>query len=207
MQHKERLPSKSRKFKFPTVFWTLIPLFHKIYGHYNEFKEKLNTAILKAIHNFREIESLDLQSTWRRSDFSYFKGGEITTKGFNTYWHTINKAFEDWDQEQMHISQHQSNNLAQSQTEFTQPHTTYTENSRMTSTIRMLLPSITNSPNIHLAILLGPMLNTDIENLGTDFELETEAVQSSIEHQLSVFNILWHVQCKLACFGYNCSLC
>ena len=33
--------SKSRKFKYPTILWTLIPL-HYIYDHYNDYKEKFN---------------------------------------------------------------------------------------------------------------------------------------------------------------------
>ena len=35
-RYKEKLPSKSRKFKYPTVLWTLIPL-HKMYDQFNDF--------------------------------------------------------------------------------------------------------------------------------------------------------------------------
>ena len=52
--HKKVLPSMSRKFRYPTVLWCLIPK-HEIYVHYNDFKDKFNTAAVKAANNYREM--------------------------------------------------------------------------------------------------------------------------------------------------------
>ena len=91
--YKDKLPSKSRKFKYPAVLWCLIPL-HEIYGHYNKYKGKYNTATIKAAKNYKEMDTLALD-LWDTENLSYFEGGEFTPFGLKTYWHAINKAFED----------------------------------------------------------------------------------------------------------------
>ena len=97
-KHKEKLPSKSRKFKYPCILWCKIPL-HEIYGEYNEFKGKFNRSLEKMVPLFREMETLEVK--WDDKDLSYFSAGRISPHGLRTYWAAIDKAFENWDKEQM----------------------------------------------------------------------------------------------------------
>ena len=49
-----KLPSKARKFKFPTILWALIPT-HQVYDHYNEFKKKFNKVVVNTANLFKEM--------------------------------------------------------------------------------------------------------------------------------------------------------
>ena len=100
--HKEKLPSKSWKFKYPALLWCLIPE-HDIYGHYNDFKVKFNTATIKATRNYKEMLTLPLKA-WDSKNSNYFEGGELSPFGLSTYWHAVNQAFEDWDCQNMKAS-------------------------------------------------------------------------------------------------------
>ena len=97
--HKDRMKSKSRKYKYPTFLWALIPK-HDIYGHYNEFKGKFNNTVVKACRNFREMSTLHL-AAWDEHNLEYFSEGKLSPIGLSAYWHVINKAFEEWDKCQM----------------------------------------------------------------------------------------------------------
>ena len=97
--YKEDLPSKSHKFKYPTVLWCLIPL-HQVYDHYNEFKTKFNNAIIRMVKLFREMNYLQL-SKWNEEDTTYFTAGQINPIGLAVYWNAINSAFEAWDRDQL----------------------------------------------------------------------------------------------------------
>ena len=96
--HKEKMPTKSCRFKFPTVIWCKIPL-HDVYGHYNDFKTIFNKALLSATALFREMTTLDLP-TWDRNNLGYFSEGCSNGCGFSAYWKSIDSAFEQWDREQ-----------------------------------------------------------------------------------------------------------
>ena len=50
--HKNNLPSKSHKFKYPSLLWCTIPL-HDVYGHYNDYKKIFNKLIGDTIKLFR----------------------------------------------------------------------------------------------------------------------------------------------------------
>ena len=100
--YKEKLPSKARKFKFPTLLWTEIPQ-HEMYVHYNDFKQKYNRAIDRMASLFREMEVLHLK-TWNFGELSYFSEGRINGNGLSTYWQAVDEAFEQWDRAQMRKS-------------------------------------------------------------------------------------------------------
>ena len=97
--YKKKLPSKSRKFKFPSILWCLIPQ-HDVYDHYNDYKDKFNRAVTNTVKLFREMDTLDLK-TWEPSNKEYFGNGRITPTGLAAYWGAINNAFEVWDRLQM----------------------------------------------------------------------------------------------------------
>ena len=81
--HKEQLPSKSRKFKYPTILWCLIPC-HKVYNHYNEYKSIFNKAIIDTVKLFREMSYLELKA-WNPDNLEYFTAGTINPQGFSCY--------------------------------------------------------------------------------------------------------------------------
>ena len=93
--HKEQLPNKSRKLKYPAICWSLIPL-HDIYGHYNEFKEKFNKAVKRVTKLFGEMFFLELDA-WDRHNLEYFAKGWINSHGLGSYWRAISDSFETWD--------------------------------------------------------------------------------------------------------------
>ena len=98
--HKEKLPSKSQKFKYPMILWCLIP-YHEIYSHYNDFKHKFNCSVVKTTALFREMETLQLDVLWDRNRLDYFTAGRINAVGLSTYWNAVSAAFETWDRDQM----------------------------------------------------------------------------------------------------------
>ena len=98
--HKERLPSKSRKFKFPTVLWTTMPS-HYDWRDMNQFRSKFNEAVKITSSLFREFDILELQ--WDDCDRTYFTKGRLNAKGLTVYWQIVNAAFEQWDRNQMKL--------------------------------------------------------------------------------------------------------
>ena len=96
--HKERLPSKARKFKYPTILWALLPE-HYDWKESNESRAKLNKCIINTTSLFREMSTLTLE--WDDCDRSYFTRDNLNAKGLSTYWDSINRAFEIWDKSQM----------------------------------------------------------------------------------------------------------
>ena len=97
--YKDKLPSRARKYKFPSIIWVNIPK-HNVYGHYNDFKQKCNIAVSKATNNFKEMSTISLKG-WNDCDLTYFEAGQISKTGLTMYWHGINKSFRDWDKSQM----------------------------------------------------------------------------------------------------------
>ena len=57
--HKEKLPSKARKFKFPMVLWATMPE-HYDWRHMNEYRKKFNDALRATASLFREMSILPL---------------------------------------------------------------------------------------------------------------------------------------------------
>ena len=76
--YKEKLPSKSRKFEYPTVLWCNLPT-HYDYLILNEFRDKCNLAIKGTVSLFREMEYLEIK--WDDVDRSYFTRGYLNAKG------------------------------------------------------------------------------------------------------------------------------
>ena len=102
ISHKKKLPSRSQQFKYLAILWTLIPQ-HKIYGHYNEFKNKFNNLAVNTVKLFREMDTLKL-SSWDSKNLDYFEEGKISHTGLLTFWQAVNNTFEEWDRNQMKAS-------------------------------------------------------------------------------------------------------
>ena len=96
--HKEKLPSRSRKFKYPTFLW-LTPSSHYALGDMNEYRKKCGDCMNRVTSLFREMETLQID--WDELDMNLYTKGQLSAKGKVQYWSAVNKAFENWDRDQM----------------------------------------------------------------------------------------------------------
>ena len=101
--YKEKLPSKSRKFKYPAILWCSLPM-HEYWskGKLGEFRAKFNFSLKNTVSIFREMDMLNIQ--WNGADTSLFTRGVLNAKGLTTYWACLNEAFAVWDREQMKLA-------------------------------------------------------------------------------------------------------
>ena len=100
--HKEKLPSKSRKFRYPTILWVKA-VKHYDFKEMNEFRDKFNNCVNATVALFREMEVLNLEK-WDDCDRGLIKNDRFTARGMASYWMSINDAFEKWDREVMKAS-------------------------------------------------------------------------------------------------------
>ena len=97
--HKERLPTKSRKFKYPHFLW--IPAtYHTKFEDSNEFRKKNNIALSNVTSLFREMTCLELKG-WDPEDQELIVNNRFTSFGSTKFWLAVNDAFETWDRDQM----------------------------------------------------------------------------------------------------------
>ena len=100
--HKEKLPSKARKFKYPHILWIAAPN-HIHLPNINEFRDKFNISMKNCCSMYREMSVINL--SWDAKDTSLVgASGKYTSKGMATFWMKVNEAFQDWDKEQMRLS-------------------------------------------------------------------------------------------------------
>ena len=101
--HKEKLPSKACKFKYPKILWFPLPT-HQNLNNINEARGKFNAALRHSCSLHRKMELLPLNG-WAVNDTSLTsKNGKYTSRGFATFWQIVNEAFQLWDKEQMRLS-------------------------------------------------------------------------------------------------------
>ena len=97
--HKELLPSRSRKFKYPTILWVSL-VKHQDWGSTeNEYIDKFNTCLKNTASLFREMEVLDLNLD--ETNRSFITRRRFNASGLCAFWHGINTAFQTWDRLQM----------------------------------------------------------------------------------------------------------
>ena len=97
--HKEKLPSKARKFKYPTFLWTTL-VTNITLGNRNEFREKFNKSICAVTSLFREMQILDIQG-FEFDDTTVFTENKLNARGLTKFWNAVNDQFEIWDRDQM----------------------------------------------------------------------------------------------------------
>ena len=97
--YKEKLPSKARKFKYPTILWCLLPE-NVSFGKWNEYRRKCNKAMIGSVRLFREMDTLEIQG-WDQGDKHLVINNCMTKNGLLSYWQGVNDAFESWDRDQM----------------------------------------------------------------------------------------------------------
>ena len=99
--YKDKLPSKARKFKYPTILWVNLPE-HYDWKHLNEFRKKFNSSVKATTSLFREMDILSLD--WDDCDRGMFTRDKLNAHGLMSYWSAVNVAFEKWDRNQMKLS-------------------------------------------------------------------------------------------------------
>ena len=83
--HKEKLPTKARRFKYPHVFW-VTPVHHVEYSEdENYYIKKFNTSIFSVVDQFKEMSALML-NTWDSRDHSLLHNSQMTAAGLTKYW-------------------------------------------------------------------------------------------------------------------------
>ena len=93
--HKEKLPTKSRRFKYPMILWLNLPICYGWSKKDNDFRRKVNDCIRSTTSLFREMDVLEIP--FDESDGSLVTKGELNAAGCTAYWHGVNSAFECWD--------------------------------------------------------------------------------------------------------------
>ena len=115
LTHKENLPTKARKFKYPHILW-IAAVHHVNFGEQkNLFRKKFNTCLHSVTGLYREMDILMLH-TWDPKDFSSVgRDGNFTASGLTRYWRALDAAFQKWDRDQLNSKkQTQGNWQAQS---------------------------------------------------------------------------------------------
>ena len=100
--HKEQLPSKSCKYRYPQLLW-VAAVYHDSLRLENLHREKFN-ACLEDVKSYREMHILKLP-TWDRCDYTTFSNGYMNPKGLSRYWNSVNDAVQAWDKEQVRQQQ------------------------------------------------------------------------------------------------------
>ena len=109
--HKEKMPSKSRKFKYPTILWCSLPNHqYWIDNNMTEYRAKFNFALKATTSIFREMDVLELK--WPMDTSGIFTNGKLNGKGLPLYWMAFNEAFESWDREQMKVAKATTPNVS-----------------------------------------------------------------------------------------------
>ena len=96
--HKEKLPTKSRKFKFPQVFWVL-PVFHSGFKD-NQYREKFIESTINMIAKHRGMHTLRLHA-WNPPDRHLVINSTMTDQGYRRYRSVVNDAYMAWDKQEM----------------------------------------------------------------------------------------------------------
>ena len=99
VSYKEKLPSKSRKFRYPYILF-VAAIHHDGFGNGNAYREKFNKALVHVVDIYHEISVLFLPA-WNNSDMSCISHSSLNGKGFDRYWEAINDAFQAWDKSLM----------------------------------------------------------------------------------------------------------
>ena len=101
--YKQSLPTKSRKFKYPSYFW--VPaVFHNAFASGNLYRDKFNVCLSEVVKKQQGMKVLDL-FTWNRHDLMLCSHGVLNATGFKKLWNAINDAYQAWDKEQMKKAQ------------------------------------------------------------------------------------------------------
>ena len=121
LAHKDRLPNKSQKYKYPHIIWIEPPTNTKFYN--NDLRREFSHALQKSVAPFTEMRTLRLKRVWDYDDTNLYDDNShrFTETGLATYWRAVNSTFKFWDtslnhkqplpevKSQVHVV-HQSNN-------------------------------------------------------------------------------------------------
>ena len=104
LAHKEKLPTKARKYKYPHVFW-VAPVHHNNFTNdENYFVRRFNTCLFSVTDKYQEMSTMML-NTWDPHDGTLVSNSVFTSEGLKKYWNCIDAAFQKWDRDQMNSMQ------------------------------------------------------------------------------------------------------
>ena len=108
--HKELLPKRAVRFKYPTCIW-MIPPGHTNFDD-NVIRKKLAETIEKSVLQFNEMRFLRMKATWDYNEMSLViptvTGYRFTSKGLLRYWISIDEAVNAWEVAQRQTTRKQT---------------------------------------------------------------------------------------------------
>ena len=109
--HKDKLPTKARKFRYPQILWTAAMHHVSFTPKQNKLRKKLNSSLYKVADMYREMSVLMLHS-WDSQNRSYVNfNGALTAEGLHKYWLAVDDAYQKYDREQLNVM-HKAKNLS-----------------------------------------------------------------------------------------------
>ena len=97
LSHKESLPTKSRKFNYPTILWALCPLNKGFPESWNTFRKKFNNCLEACSVLYGEMQILRLKKFWEYQDESLVKDKKLSAAGYQAFWCSVDSAFRHWN--------------------------------------------------------------------------------------------------------------
>ena len=96
--YKEKMPTKSRKFKYPQFLW--VPtVYHDGFTSDNHYREKFNSCLRESVQKIGGMMKILELHSWNRHDLSLCSHGILNAKGNKQFWIAVNDAFQAWDKE------------------------------------------------------------------------------------------------------------
>ena len=103
--HKERLPTKSRKFKYPHILW-VTAVHHSVFSRTNnDFRKKFNICLHNVAALYCEMSVLMLH-TWDTRDNALILQTKpvLSATGLTKFWQCLDTAVQKWDHDQLNLS-------------------------------------------------------------------------------------------------------
>ena len=97
LAHKDRLPNKSWKYKYPHIIWIEPPTNKKFYN--NDLRREFSRTLERAVTPYAENWSLHLKRVWEYDDTNLYDDNShrFTGTGLATYWRAVDSTFKFWD--------------------------------------------------------------------------------------------------------------
>ena len=95
--HKDVLPARCKKDKYPMILWTLAPVRINFPNLWNQHRRKFNQCIEKLVPLCNNMAILKLLKIWNYDDIMLFSDHRFTARGLSAYWSSVDSTFRHWD--------------------------------------------------------------------------------------------------------------
>ena len=97
LAHKEKLPNKARRYKYPAFIWIAPPLNVNFLN--NDLRRELTLAMESVASKYNDFWCLQLKKVWEYDNPSYYDDDchRFTAKGVSTYWNAVDSTVKFWN--------------------------------------------------------------------------------------------------------------